>query len=459
MLDGGDVVPLDPAARAEIMAANDEYARNALRVLALARRDLPPRTGIYSSEQVEQDLTFLGLAAMMDPPRPEVAEAIQSFRAAGIRMVMVTGDYGLTAESLARRVGMLATPWPRILTGAEVEEMNEAELQAALDGEVIFARMAPEHKLKLVATFQSKGEVVLVTGDGVNDAPALRKADVGVAMGVAGTDVSKEAADVILTDDNFAAMVSAIEEGRAVYDNIRKFIRYIFASNVPEILPFALASMMGIPLALTVPQILAIDMGTDLLPAMALGTEKPEAGVLRRPPRRRNQPLLDGRLAARAVWLGGIEAALCFLGFFGVYRLSGYTDLLHLPRVDLLPFVERLATPAGRVYILATTVFHAGVVIAQIGNAFACRKERLGGRRIGWFSNRLLWLGIVAEVCAILAMIYFPPLASIFEHWLVPPKYWIGLAMFAPGLYSLDWILRLILAWVKKQFTQGVGTI
>jgi len=443
VLSRGKVRPLEDAVRAEILAANDDYARSALRVLALARRDLPERTGAYTAQRVERELTFLGLVAMMDPPRPEVTAAVQTCREAGIRLVMITGDYGLTAESVARRVGMLTAPSPRILTGAEVDALSDAELQAVLDEELICARMAPEHKLRLVAAFQTRGEVVVVTGDGVNDAPALRKADIGVAMGVTGTDVAREAADVILTDDNFAAMVSAIEEGRAVYDNLRKFITYIFASNVPEIMPFIVTALWRIPLALTVTQILAIDLGTDLLPALALGTEKPEPDVMRRPPRRRDQPLIDGGLLVRAfLWLGGIEAALCFLGFFGVYYLSGYTDFLHLPRLDLSSFSERLASPAGRAYILATTAFHAGVVMAQIGNAFTCRTETEPVHRLGWFSNRFLLLGIAVEIGLILLLIYFRPLAMLFEHLPLPPEYWIGLSLFAPALYGLDRIRK-----------------
>jgi magnesium-transporting ATPase (P-type) len=369
---------------------------------------------------------------------------------------MITGDYGLTAESLARRVGMLATPSPRILTGAEVDAMSEVELQAALapHNEALFSRMAPEHKLKVVAAMQARGEVVAVTGDGVNDAPALRKADIGIAMGVTGTDVARESADVILTNDNFAAIVSAIEEGRAVYDNLRKFVTYIFASNVPEIAPFVLTALFRVPLALTVTQILAIDLGTDLLPALALSTEKPEPNVMRRPPRRRDQPLLDAGLLTRAfLWLGLIEAALCYIGFFGVYAQAGYAlrDLAHLPRPDWLSFAERLLTPEGRVYILATTVFHAGVVAAQIGNAFTCRTEIEKVHRLGWFSNRFLLLGIVVEVAVIGLLIYVQPLADLFEHLPAPPVYWLGLSLYAPALYTLDRIRKSIARRVERR--------
>jgi Ca2+-transporting ATPase len=445
IVSGGEVRPLDNALRAEILAVNDQFARRALRVLALARRDLPPRAGTYLPENVERDLTFIGLAGMMDPPRPEVAAAVTTCREAGIRLVMITGDYGLTAESVARRVGMLAAATPRILTGGELDRLDDPQLQTMLGGEVIFARMAPEHKLRLVAAFQARGDVVAVIGDGVNDAPALRKADIGIAMGQCGTDVAKEAADVILTNDDFSAITSAIEEGRTVFDNLRKFITYIFASNLPEIVPFIASAIFKIPLALTVPQILAIDMGTDLLPALALSTERPEPNVMRRPPRQRGRPLVDRSLLLRAyLWLGGLETALCYIGFFAVYAAMGYTPWQALPRVDWLPYAERLAAAGGQAYVLATTVFHAGVVAAQIGNAFACRTEKDPVHRMGWLSNRFLLIGIAVEGVLILTLIYWQPLAGLFEHLPLPPVTWLGLVLYAPVLYVLEWLRKVL---------------
>ena len=340
---------------------------------------------------------------------------------------------------------MLDTVNPRILTGSDLDALNDVELQSILNEEVIFARMAPDHKLRLVAAYQTRGEVVVVTGDGVNDAPALRKADVGFAMGVIGTDVAKEAADVIITDDNFASIVTAIEEGRAIYDNLRKFITYIFSSNVPEILPFLLTAMFHIPLALTVRQILAIDLGTDLFPALALGTEKPEPDVMRHPPRRRTQPLIDGGLLARSfLWLGMIEAVLCYIGFYIVYDFAGVARFLHLPMIQMLTLPGLTHLTAPQVYILAVTVFHAGVVTAQIGNAFACRSEKARGRYLGWLSNRSLLLGIGIEIAIILSLIYIPPLARAFNHLPLPLVYWAGLILFAPILYSLEWIRKSI---------------
>ncbi len=447
ILINGNAVSLDEAMRREIVAANDTYARGALRVLALARRDLATRSAPYTAENVERELTFLGLMAMMDPPRPEVERAIRICRQAGIRITMITGDYGLTAESIARRVGMISTPNPVILTGAELDAMNDAELKTLLAKEVLFARMAPEHKLRLVSAFQARGDVVAVTGDGVNDAPALRKADVGISMGIIGTDVAKEAADVILTTDNFGAIISAIEEGRAVFDNVRKFITYIFSSNVPEILPFLVASSFpAIPLALTVRQILAIDLGTDLFPALALGMEKPEPDVMQRPPHPRNQPLLDRGLLSRSLWLGSIEAGLCYTGFFAVYLLSGNAAVLQIPLLNLVPVIEglRLMIAPDQVYRVASTVFHAGVVMSQVGNAFACRSSKTRSTYLGWLSNRYLLLGIAIEIVVIVALIYIPVLGSAFNHARLPARYWFGLCLFGPVLYSLEWIRKAI---------------
>jgi len=453
-----EVIPLNNELRAEIMAANDQYARKALRVLAVARRELPSKSGPYTAENIEHDLTFLGLLSMMDPPRPEVEAAIKICRKAGIRIVMITGDYGLTAESLARRVGMLTTPNPRIITGAELDEMSDVELHKALEQEVLLARMAPEHKMRLVSAFQARGEVVAVTGDGVNDAPALRKADVGVAMGIVGTDVAKEAADIILTDDNFGAIVSAIEEGRAIYDNIRKFITYIFSSNVPEIMPFVVTSSFpGIPLALKVRQILAIDLGTDLLPALALGMEKPEPEVMSQPPRPRGVRLIDNGLLLRSfLWLGMIEAVLCYLGFFSVYLFSGNWKSLGLPDLPFrVPMLLWLMQPEAQARTMAITVFHTGVVLAQAGNAFACRSEKSRNTHLGWLSNRYLWFGVLVEVLGIWSIVNYEFLAVHFEHVAIPYRYWLGLALFPLILYSMEWIRKQIVRLIDARAHQS----
>ena len=256
----------------------------------------------YSPDKTEKELVFVGLMAMMDPPRDEVATAVEECATAGIEVIMITGDYGLTAESIARRIGIIRGDQARIVTGNDLNDMTDEDLAAALDAKnVLFARVSPEHKMRIAVVLKSMGHIVAMTGDGVNDAPALKVADIGVAMGIAGTDVAKEAADMILTDDNFASIVNAIEEGRAVYDNISRFVGYIFASNIPELIPFLLMVIFRIPLALTVMQILAIDLGTDMLPALALGTEAPEPGIMKRPPRPRNERLLNKKVLLRSL--------------------------------------------------------------------------------------------------------------------------------------------------------------
>jgi magnesium-transporting ATPase (P-type) len=349
---------------------------------------------------------------------------------------------------------MLSQDQAEILTGAELDALDDDQVQAFLDREVVFARMAPEHKLRLVTAFQARGEVVAVTGDGVNDAPALRKADIGVVMGLTGTDVAKEAADVILVNDNFATIVDAIEEGRAIFDNLRKFATYIFSSNVPEILPFMLTAIFQIPLALTVRQILAIDLGTDMLPGLALGSERPEPDIMQRKPRRRDQPLLDRKLLQRAFfWLGPIEAALAFSGFILVYALAGDFALLRsfTPQAAAQGLIA-----AYPIQLLAITVYHAGVVMAQVGNAFACRSDINHGRRLGWTSNRFLILGIVVEISLILILIYFKPLGNAFQHVALPPVFWLWLGLYPFVLYNLERFRKRLVRrhWEKQKSSE-----
>ncbi|MEK6671565.1 MAG: HAD-IC family P-type ATPase, partial [Nitrospirota bacterium] len=284
----GTLSPISQEDFRRIMEQSQTFAHQAYRVLAVAMREIETGVEKLDIDQVEQDLTFLGLVAMIDPPRHEVPEAIARCRQAGVRTIMITGDHPLTALAIARQIGLAPKESLTesdidcsVIEGRQVETMSDEALRRALTptspgkAEPIFARMAPRHKMRVVSVLKDMGEVVAVTGDGVNDAPALKKADIGIAMGITGTDVAKETADMILLDDNFATIVNAIEEGRAVYANIRKFSTYVLASNVPEVVPYLAFGLFGIPLALTVPQILAVDLGTDMVPALALGAEKP----------------------------------------------------------------------------------------------------------------------------------------------------------------------------------------
>jgi magnesium-transporting ATPase (P-type) len=423
--DGGKEFPLDGEALRRATDANDAMARSGLRVLAVASRrmaSLPPDLG---AEEVERELTLLGLVGMMDPPRPEVAEAVSKCHRAGIRIVMVTGDYGLTAESVARRIGILRGPAPRILNGAEMDAMSDGELAEALRGEVILARVSPEHKLRAVAAFQGMGHVVAVTGDGVNDAPALKKADIGVAMGVAGTDVAKEAADMVLADDNFASIVAAVEEGRAVYSNIKKFLCYIFTSNTPEAVPFILFAFTGggIPLALNVMQVLSVDLGTDLVPALALGAEPPEPGVMDRPPRKSTEHAITPGLLLRAYpFLGMIQSAAAMAAFYFLFWRGG-----HWGTWTGLP-------SSGPLYRSATAMTLAAVVATQIGNLFAQRTTLASVFRAGLPSNRLLWAGIAVEIALLLSIVYLPPFQRVFGTGGIPLEGWLFILPWAPAL-------------------------
>ena len=427
-------IPLDDAAREKIMAVVDRYAQDGLRVLGVARRKLAasserrPSASSFTAEQVERDLTFLGLLAMMDPPRPEVAEAVKKCQTAGIRIIMITGDYGLTAESIARRIGILRSPQARTLTGVELDTMDDAALQSALHEEVIFARVAPEHKLRVVTALQDTGEIVAVTGDGVNDAPALKKADIGVAMGIAGTDVAKEAADMILTNDNFAAIVDAVEEGRAVYANIRKFAVYVFNSNMAEAVPFVffLFSAGRIPLPLTVMQVLAIDLGTDMVPAIGLGAEAPEPGLMQRPPRSQREPLLNTAILSRALfWYGMIESVASMSAYFFINWLNGW------PGVPL-------AQEGTLLYAMATTMTFAGVVATQVGAVFGCRTDRQSVFRLGLFTNRLILVGIAVELALLALLVYVPFMQNIFNTAPIGLAGWVFVFAWTPVIFLLD---------------------
>jgi calcium-translocating P-type ATPase len=405
---------LDDRTLAEAERAVDGYAGRGLRVLAVAGRDLA-RGVPERREDAETGLTLLGLAAMFDPPRPEVAAAVADCRRAGIRIVIVTGDHGLTAAEIARQVGIVSGT-PVIVTGDQLALMHDDELEAVLrsSDELIFARSSPDTKLRIAQALRRLGHVMAMTGDGVNDAPALRRADIGVAMGVSGTDVAKEAATMVLTDDNFADVVTAVREGRRVYDNVRKFILYVFAHATPEVVPFLGFALAGgaIPLPLTVLQILAIDLGTETLPALALGREPAEPGLMGRPPRPAGEGIVQRAMLVRA-WLvlGLTSAALVLAGFFFVLWRAGWSA----------GAATGAGTPLHHAWVQATTMTFVGIVSCQVGTAMAARTERASLREIGVFSNRLLLWGIGFELAFTAALLYVPVLRDLFGMAPPPP--------------------------------------
>ena len=398
-----------------LAVAVEEMAGRGLRVLAVADRDWAGPPPVDADAAEAPGLRLLGLVGLLDPPRPEVPAAVAACHASGIRVHVVTGDNGRTATEIARQVGIRAD---RVVDGDTLDAMTDPELSGLLAGpeEVVFSRAAPEAKLRIGDALRRHGHVVAMTGDGVNDAPALRHADIGVAMGLSGTEVAREAATMVLTDDNFATVVAGIEEGRRVYDNVRKFVLYIFAHAVPEVVPFLLFALSGglVPLPLTVLQILAIDLGTETLPALALGREPAEPGLMARPPRPRNRSVIDRRMLARAWGLMGlISAALTVALFLLVLTRAGWA-----PGAPTAP-----GTALHGAYLQATTTSFLAIVAGQVGVAFAARTERSSLRRIGVFSNPLLLGGIAFELAFAAAVVFVHPMRAVFET--APPPGWV----------------------------------
>jgi P-type Ca2+ transporter type 2C len=365
---------------------------------------------------------------MIDPPRPEVPDAIVQCAKAGIRIIMVTGDSPHTAEAVARRIGLVGDE-VHVITGPELAKLHDEELRRRLaERDVIFARIDPEQKLRLSTVLRDEGEVVAMTGDGVNDAPALKNADIGIAMGRGGTEVAKEAAELILIDDNFASVVAAVEEGRAVYDNMRRFIGYHFSSNIGELAAFLVWGISGgaVPLPLVVMQVLAIDLGTNQLPAMALGAERAEPGTMSRPPRPRSEHLLNGSVGRRIMLAFGPLESLAALGsFLFAYMLAGWH------KWDAL-------AGSGSLYVEATTMTFAGIVMAQVGAAMAWRTDRESVFSIGLFSNRLLLIGIATEVAMVGLLSYVPGLQQIFHTGALSGREWLLLLIWPPLIFGAE---------------------
>ncbi len=408
--DGGER-PIDDARIDAVRTAFEEYAATGLRVFGFARRPAPEISQQRADDRdtAESGLCFLGLIAMRDPLRAHVPAAVADCRRAGIRIIVITGDDGLTAGAVAREAGIVGEH-AHVLTGPQLDAMSDAGLDEILRSasELIVARSSPEAKLRIVDALRAAGHTVAMTGDGVNDAPALRRADIGIAMGASGTDVAREAAAMVLTDDDFASIVAAVKEGRTVYDNIRKFVTYIFAHATPEMVPFLLFALSGgaIPLPLTALQILAIDLGTETLPALALGREPAEPGLMDQPPRSRETGLLTRAMLVRAwLWLGLLEAVLVAGGFFFVLLRAGWSP----------GAATGAGAPLHHAYLMATTMSFAGITTCQVGTALASRTNRASLREIGVFSNPLLIGGIAFELAFAAALIYVPFLQSIFH--------------------------------------------
>lgn len=435
--------PIDGSIRESLALDVDRLAARGLRVLAVAARPVAESEPVaaMSREGAERDLVLLGLVAMADPPREAVPDAVAACRRAGIRVIVVTGDHGLTATAVARRIG-LAGADPRVITGSELESMDETALDRVLAGgeQLIFSRSSPEAKLRIADALRAQGEVVAMTGDGANDAPALRRADIGVAMGRTGTDVAREAATMILVDDDFATVVAAIRAGRRVFDNVRKFVFYIFAHLTPEIVPFLVFALAGglVPLPLPILQLLAFDVGTETLPALALGREPAEPGLMARPPRPKGKGVVDRPMLMRAwLFVGLISAALEMGAFFWMLDRHGWS----------------LGAPTGAGsqlnggYRQATTMTLVAMIFCQIGTAFAARTDRVSLRSIGFLTNRLLLWGIAFELTLAVAIVYLPPLQELLGTAALPAAGWLVVAPFPVIVWGADELRR----WLARR--------
>ena len=428
VMEGGKVIRLDDRRRRQILSQIERMAADALRTIAVAERTLSNYHSGMKREDVEKELVFCGFYGLMDPPRPRIHEAIRRCRKAGIRIVMITGDHRNTALTIARQLNILQ-PGGKALTGGELDEMSEAELSHCIENVQVYARVNPEHKLRIVRCLKNKGHIVAMTGDGVNDAPAVKEADIGIAMGLTGTDVTKEAASLVLSDDNFNTIVAAVEEGRSIYDNIRKFIRFLLGCNFGEILVMLLAMLAGLPLPLRPIQILWVNLVTDGLPAMALGVDPTGDDTMLRPPRSPSEGVF-----ARGLWvkilsrgfLIGITTLLVF-----AYSLSNYESLIY-----------------------AQTMALSTLVATQLIHVFECRSEYLPFWEINLKQNVFLVLAVLVSSILMLVIIYHPALQQVFQTVPLYGKDWalVLAASFFP------YVARYLFASLESVFRQGRAT-
>ncbi|MCX7748649.1 MAG: calcium-translocating P-type ATPase, SERCA-type [Clostridia bacterium] len=379
------ITELSPVVKNRVLKINDSMAGEALRVIGVAYKNIHGRY----SKNIEEELIFVGLVGMIDPPRKEAVEAVQKCKLAGIKTVMITGDHKVTATAVAKELNIYS-PGDRVLTGTDLEEMSEAQLEKMEDNVSVYARVAPKHKLMIVRALKKRGHIVAMTGDGVNDAPAVKEADIGVSMGVTGTDVTKEASSMILLDDNFATIVAAVEEGRVIYNNIRKFIRYMLSCNIGEVLTMFLGMLMGLPLPLLPIQILWVNLVTDGLPAIALGLDPPEKDIMMRPPRGAKEHIFSSGLLNLILFRGAI---------IGLSTLAVFISVLYF---------------TGMVETARTAAFMT-LVMTQLIHVFECKSERKNIFEIPLFNNLALIISVVCSVVMILGVVYIPFFQGVFK--------------------------------------------
>jgi Ca2+-transporting ATPase len=410
----GQREPLTPELRREVLEQNDRMAKGALRVLGLAHQTVTNPSPTYTPDVLEADLTFLGLVGMIDPPRDEVKVAIRQCREAGIRSVMVTGDHKLTAAAIARELGLLSGDGKgerRVLDGRDLDRMTEEELAEIVEDVAVYARVSPEHKMKIVGAWKSRKHVVAMTGDGVNDAPALKRADIGVAMGITGTDVTKEASDMVLMDDNFATIVAAVEEGRIIYDNIKKYLTFLLSCNVAEILVLGLAGLIGWPLPMLAMQILWVNLTTDGLPALALGVEPAELDLMKRRPRDPGEAVFSGPV----LWTLTGMSLLIFVGLMPIFYYHWQADGI----------------------AKAQTMALATLITYELFYAFSCRSLRFTLPRLGFFTNKWLPPAVLSSALLMVAVIYIPSWSRAFHTVPLSLANWDEILLVAGGSFLL----------------------
>jgi P-type Ca2+ transporter type 2C len=423
--------PMDDAARKRILDANDAMTREALRVLGLAyrvRKDAPDTAESLKTEELEKDLVFVGLVGMIDPARTEVKPALERAREAGIRTVMITGDYPNTARAIAETIGLLQHG-RKVMTGAQLDALNDRELKDVIEDTAVFARVSPEHKMRIVDALQANDEVVAMTGDGVNDAPAIKRADIGVAMGITGTDVAKETADMVLTDDNYASIVAAVEQGRIIYSNIRKFVFFLLSSNVAEIMIIFLATLAGLPAPLTAIQLLWLNLITDGAPALALAVEKGDPDIMEQKPRAKSEPIVN-----RSMMLGlGVQtiaqtgAVLTAFALGLIWHLEAGAHVIGNPITYLIQHDWR-----GIDVQTAETMAFVTLSLCELFRAYTVRSERASLFQIGVFSNRYMQYAVGLSIALLLIVCSVPFLQPIFNTHFLSVREWlivVGLAL------------------------------
>jgi len=423
---------LDDEKRRAIQRQIDDFAAEGFRVLAMAMRILSYEPKEFTSEDVERNFTFLGLAALFDPPRPMAEAAVSEARNAGIRVIMVTGDYELTAEAIAKRIGIVTSPEHVLVSGYQLSRLSDSGLQEILEKpEIVFARTTPEQKLHIVKALKSKGETVAVTGDGVNDAPALMEAEVGIAMGIGGTDVARESADMVLLDNNFVSMVEGVKLGRAMFDNLRKFVYYVFTHNWAELMTFLAFVLLQVPLPLLVVQVLAIDLAMDVLPSLALTMETPEPDVMKKPPRRAGSRLIDPAILVKALYVGIIISIGAIFWAFRSWMSAGWT-------------LGQTTVNDPQAYARGTTIVMAGIIAGQLGNLFSARSSSESAFRISPLRNKWLLVGMLSQVVILLVLVYASFLQPFFNTAPLSLTDWMFLYGMAPLVLLVEELRKAI---------------